>query len=235
MVKPQKTQPGRSFWAALIVLLVGGAGALAYLANRTKEVVIQMDPTLPKVAAEGYSIGKPDAPVQIIEFADYECPVCAQYAAVTEPDIRKRLVEPGLVRYTYYDFPLDIHRNTWAAAMTAACANDQGKFWEMHDRVYAGQLEWNGQATDSPKSIFKGYAQELGLDVAAWESCYDSKKHLARIQASRAEAEKRRLNGTPAFIVGDKLIPGNASYDQIKALVDSAMAKTTPAATPASN
>lgn len=234
MVKPQpKSRNARGFWALLAVVFVVGAGALAWLTTQRAETVITMDPGLAPVAAEGYRLGRPDAPVEIIEFADYECPVCSQYAMVTEPDVRARLVETGLARITYFDFPLDMHRNTWGASMAAACANDQNRFWEMHDRLYAGQLEWNTQATATPKGVFRGYAKELGLDVAAWEACYDARKHLARIQASRAEAERRRFTGTPAFIIGDKVIPGKPEYDLVKALVDSALARQKAVSPPA--
>jgi protein-disulfide isomerase len=220
-----KTKPGTPFWAALVIILVGGVAALGYLANRGSDVVIAMDPTLPPVTAKGYELGKPDAPVHIIEFGDYECPACGQYATVTEPDVRTRLVETGIVRLTYMDFPLDIHKNTWYAAMTAACANDQGKYWEMHARLYEGQNDWNGQATRNPTPVLTGYVKELGLDVKQWEACYTGKKHLADIQAMRKEAELRKFQGTPAFIIGDDVIPGAPSYDQIKRLVDKELAK----------
>lgn len=226
MVKPKAAPAGNNtFWIAVIGIAALGAGVLGYLASSRKPQVVTLDATLPKVEARGYTIGKADAPVEIIEFADYECPVCAQYAAVTEPDVRSRLVEAGIVKYTYYDFPLDMHPNTLTAMLGAACADDQGMFWEMHDRIYAGQLEWNTQATKTPRKVIAEYAKALGLDMAAWDTCFDTKKHLARIQASQAAAVARGLNGTPAFIVGDKLIPGNAGYDMLKAYVDSAMAK----------
>jgi protein-disulfide isomerase len=230
VVKVQQKKGGNTFWVALIGVAAIGAGVLGYMASRQQATVVALDPSLPKVAAEGYTLGRADAPVEIIEFADYECPVCAQYAAVTEPDVRKRLIEPGLVKYTYYDFPLDIHPNTVSAMLAAACANDQGKYWEMHDRIYMGQLEWNTQATSNPKKVLAGYAKELGLETGTWEQCFDARTHLPRIQASQQEALRRRLNGTPAFIVGDKLIPGNTNFDDLKALVDSALAKQKAAA-----
>lgn len=229
MVK--KTSTGNnSFWIAIIGVAAAGAALLGWLASTRTAQVVTLDPTLPKVEARGYTMGKPDAPVEIIEFADYECPICAQYAAVTEPDVRSRLVETGLVKYTYYDFPLDMHPNTLTAMLGAACADDQGKFWEMHDRIYTGQLEWNTQATKNPRSVIARYAKELGLDMGTWDTCFDQKTHLPRIQASQAAAVARGLTGTPAFIVGDKLIPENASYDRLKAYVDSALAKRAAAA-----
>jgi len=211
------------FYAALAIVALGGAGAIGYLSTRSKaqQVVTAVDPALAR-EAEGYLMGDSTAPVQIVEFADFECPACGQFATITGPDVRERLVQTGLASYRFYDFPLEQHQNTLAASHAAACADDQGKFWEMHDRIFAGQEEWNTQATNNPKPVFQGYARELNLDVGAWEQCYDSRKHQRRIEANRAEGERRRVRSTPTFIVGGRMIPGAVPYDMMKALVDSA-------------
>jgi protein-disulfide isomerase len=166
-------------------------------------------------------IGKVDAPVKILEFADFECPSCAGFATVTEPDVRSRIIDAGLANLTYYDFPLNQHRNTVAASNAAACADEQGKFWPMHDRLFQAQDEWNGEATDAPKPFFKRYAGEVGLDVARWESCFDARKYQSRINANLAEGLRRGVNSTPTFLIGNKLYPGMRSYDEIRRIVDS--------------
>ena len=109
----------------------------------------------------------------------------------------------------------------------AACANDQGKFWEMHDRLFEGQNDWNTQATKDPVSVMKGYAKEIGLDLSRWQSCVDEAKHLGRIKGNREEALRRNIQSTPTFIIGDKMVPGAITYDTFKAYVDSAAAATT--------
>src|SRR5581483_11837771 len=154
-----------------------GVIAIVYVMNQPKTppaVTTVADPAS-LGPAKGYVLGKPDAPVQIVEFADF-----------TEPDVRKRIIATGLASYHYYDFPLPMHKNTWYASEAAACANDQGKFWEMHDQLFQGQDQWNGDATSNPSGIFEGYAKSLGLDVAKWKSCYDSQAHLRDIQANKA-------------------------------------------------
>jgi len=171
--------------------------------------------------AQGYLIGKVDAPVKILEFADFECPSCAGFATVTEPDIRTRIINAGLANLTYYDFPLTQHRNTLAASNAAACADEQGKFWPMHDRLFQSQDEWNGEATDVPKPFFKRYAGEVGLDVAKWETCYDARKYQPRINANLADGLRRGVNSTPTFVIGNKMYPGMRTYDEMKRLVDS--------------
>lgn len=234
----QTVQPksSRNFVGIIIVVAIVGIGALAWATNGSGSKAVTVDPKVPAGPAEGYRFGKADAPVQVLEFGDFECPSCGQFATITEPDVRTRLIATGQVAITFYDFPLDIHRNTWAASNAAACANDQGKFWEMHDRLFQGQNDWNTQATNDPVGVMKGYAKELGLDVSAWKSCVDDAKHLGRIKGNRDEAIRRNIGSTPTFIIGDKMVPGNLGYDAFKAYVDSAAAaapKSAPAAAPA--
>ena len=114
--------------------------------------------------------------------------------------MRTRLINTGIVGFRFYDFPLTQHKNSFTAHLSAACADDQGKFWEMHDRIYAGQDEWsdlvNPGITD-PLSIFRRYAKELGLDVSTWEQCVTSQKYTAKIKGNQAEGMRRNVQQTP--------------------------------------
>jgi protein-disulfide isomerase len=223
-------RPKAFLWVLGLIALVGVA-ALGYVASKPKsraEDANNVADTTNAGPAQGYLIGKVDAPVKIMEFADFECPSCGGFATVTEPDVRTRIIDPGLANLTYYDFPLTQHRNTLAASNAAACADEQGKFWPMHDRIFQGQDEWNGEATDAPKPFLKRYAGEVGLDVAKWESCYDARKYQKRINANLADGLRRGVNSTPTFIIGNKLYPGMRNYDELKRLVDS-VAKAAPA------
>jgi protein-disulfide isomerase len=94
----------------------------------------------------------------------------------------------------------------------------------MHDILFNEQDRWNGQATSRPKGKFKEYAQQLGLDVAKWEECYDTQKYLPRIKANEQMAIKRGAGQTPTFIIGTKMVPGAIGFDKFKQLVDSALA-----------
>jgi protein-disulfide isomerase len=213
----------KSFVALVLVLILAGAGGLAYLTGRQHAPAATIvDPNLPPAVAKGYTMGRPDAPVQILEFADFECPACGNYSVVTEPDVRKRIIEPGLARVTYYDFPLPQHKNTLSASESAACANDQGKFWEMHDRLFQGQTDWNTEATSDPVSVMQGYAKAIGLDVDKWRACVDARTHEREILANKADGERRQVNQTPTFVIGNRMVPGSLTDDQIKAYVDSA-------------
>jgi protein-disulfide isomerase len=221
---PQRRSSRTWFFALLGAIIVIGIGALVYVTTHptADPAARSAGPPLPPGSAKGYPLGNPQAPVHIVEFADYECPACANYSVVTEPDVRSRIVDSGFANVTYFDFPLPMHKNTWWASHAAACAADQGKFWEMHDRIFAGQSDWNGLVTDDPVPILEGYAKGLGLNVGTWHSCVTNRVHQRDIEASKAEAERRHVQQTPTFYVGDRVFAGSVPYDQIRGAVDSA-------------
>jgi protein-disulfide isomerase len=224
------SRPKTFLWVLGIIALVGVA-AIGYVVSKPRSGPAEakdVADTTNSGPAQGYLLGKVDAPVKIVEFADFECPSCGGFATVTEPDVRTRIIDPGLANLTYYDFPLTQHRNTLAASNAAACADEQGKFWPMHDRIFQGQDEWNGEATDAPKPFLKRYAGEIGLDVAKWESCFDARKYQKRIAANLADGLRRGVGSTPTFIIGNKMYPGLRNYDELKKLVDSVGKTVTP-------
>ena len=225
--------PGRGFWIALGVLALLGITGLSWMASRPKVQVTRLDPNLPAMKAEGYVLGSPAAPVEVIEFADFECPACGQYATLTEPDVRTRLVSTGQVRVRYIDYPLAMHKNTWDASLAAACANDQGKFWAMHDALFANQDRWNGEATRRPRGPIGDLAKSVGLDMSKYNACMDADTHRAKIQSHLAEAEKRQIQSTPTFVFNGLVVPSALPYDAFKKRVDDAL-KATPAGTDSS-
>jgi protein-disulfide isomerase len=224
--------PGRGFWIALGVLVLLGITGLSWMASRPKMQVTRIDPSLPAMKAEGYLLGSPTAPVEVIEFADFECPACGQFAILTEPDVRTRLVNTGQVRIRYIDFPLAMHKNTWDASLAAACANDQGKFWAMHDALFANQDRWNGEATSTPRKPIGELAKSVGLDMTKYGACMDADTHRAKIQSHLAEAEKRGAQSTPTFVFNGTMVGSALPYDKFKQFVDDAL-KAAPAATAA--
>lgn len=230
MVKQTSRTSPKAFYLILGAVAVLGAVFLYYQTRDKAPQAVTIDPNVPLPKAEGYLLGNPDAPVQVVEYADFECPVCAYFATVTEPDVRKRLVETGQISIRYMNFHIPAHPNTWAASHAAACAHEQGKFWEMHDAIYESQDRWAGTATRKPKGVLEDAARRVGLDMNQWESCYDSQKYQAQLMASQQDAEKRQVRGTPTFIIGSKMIDHNMSYDQFKVYVDSALAEVKPAA-----
>ena len=220
----------KGFYILIALVAVAGIATLSYLSGRSKSAPpITLDPTLPPVTSQGYVMGNPAAPIEVIEFGDFECPGCNRFAELTEPDVREQLVKPGRIRFRFIDFPLvNVHRNTLNASVAAACADEQGQFWPMHDALYARQDEWNGEATTNPDKIVKRYAHAiLGIDAAKFDQCVDTRRTLGKVQSHLKLAEERKLPGTPTFIIGGKQY-GLIGMDEFKRAVDEAIAAFDP-------
>jgi protein-disulfide isomerase len=225
----RKRSPNAVFYGALALVAIVSIGALSYQAMRgSSRQVVTLNPNLPPVQSEGYVIGGASAPVEVIEFADFECPACAQFATLHEPDVRSRLVQTGQIRLRFLDLPLvEIgHTNSPTASLAAACANEQGKFWELHDLIFANQDRWATQATKTPRRVIDPLARQSGLDMTRYEQCMASQKYLANIQAHRRAAERYRVASTPSFVIGGKVYRGSLPYDEFKRYVDEAVAST---------
>ena len=228
VVKKKKPTSSRGFYILLALVIIVGGVWIGTMANKPKAPNVR-DVDVTAAQAEGYAIGNPKAPVQVLEFADFECPACGQFSTVTEPDVRTRLAATGKIGYRFYDFPLPMHKNTITASLAAACANEQGKFWEMHDALFFNQPEWSTQATDNPTKFFAQYAGQMGLDMPKWKECMAAQRHLTTIIANRKEGERRGVGQTPTFIIGRKVVAGSIGYDEFKARVDSAAVAAPPA------
>ena len=143
----------------------------------------------------GHIKGDRDAKLVMIEFSEYQCPFCGRFVRETMPQIQKGYIDTGKIRYVFMDFPLPMHAQAMKASEAALCAADQGKFWEMHDRLFANQNAL------SPEALSK-YAEALGLDMTQFKECLDSGKHAAQIKATMAEGQKAGITGTPGFFFG---------------------------------
>jgi predicted DsbA family dithiol-disulfide isomerase len=161
--------------------------------------------------------GDPNAPVKIIEYADYQCPSCASFTAIYEDSITRNYVETGRVQLIYHEFPLQQHANAVPAAEAARCAGDQGKYWQMHDTLYSKQTEW--ESDGNAVSRFAGYAAALGMDRGAFESCMAADKHLAAVNASGAAAQAANIQATPTFYVNGK----KTDASNLKQAIDAAL------------
>jgi len=214
----------KPFYAVLGVVVLVGVVALGYMMTRPTSVEIPADVLIEvqdTAGFTGYLLGSPDAPIEVVEYADYQCPFCQQFSTVQFPTIKSRLIESGKIRWRFRDFPLDqAHPHARVAAHAAACANDQGRYWEMHDAIFNGFAEWNTAGNAAP--IFQRYAQQLGLDVAAYDACMADARYAGRIQASRQEGVRVGVGSTPSFILNGRLYTGGAvTYDMLRAFSDS--------------
>ena len=210
------------FYAVFAAVAVMGVGALAYLLVKPATVSIPANVAIQPSDTSGfrgYLKGSPDAPVEITEYADYQCPFCQTFATLQMPTIEDRLVRTGRVRWRYRDFPLQQHQFSRLAAHSAACADEQGKYWDQHQRIYEGQPEWS-VARDAG-SIFRNYAQATGLDLNRYDACMKAGKYAGRIQASYNEGVQVGVASTPTLLVSGRLYKGRFDSDAITKLVDS--------------
>lgn len=215
----------RWFYILLAVLLIAGIGTLSYVSTRPGQAVSQIDSTIAPVPNQGHVMGSDAARVEVVEFADFECPACGSFATLAEPDIRARLINTGLIRFRFMDLPLNIHRNTWAAHRAAWCAGEQGRFWEMHDIIFQNQDRWSGEATRRPDGVIAGLARQIGLNMDQYESCVSTRKYDPQIQANVDEAVRRQVQSTPTFLIGTKRVASAIPYDEFRRHVDEALAQ----------
>jgi len=186
-------------------------------------------PVVPFLSVAGLPVeGPSNAKVVMVEFTDFECQYCGEFARSTYPKIYDNYIKYGKIRYIYHGMPLSIHPHAVQAAEAAQCAGDQGKFWEMHDSLFANQgaLE---------ERDFLGRAQALGLDVNKFSQCMLADKYAAGLKAVEAEWEKKGITGTPAFLIGtmqadgtvkvDYSIGGATTYDVYQKDLDAELAK----------
>jgi len=212
----------KGFYALLAAVAVIGGGALWYGSRSRPAPPPAQSATPPPAVADGfrgYTLGSDAARIEVTEYSDFECPFCASFAAVQMPVIREQLIATGRVRWRYRDFPLPVHQYSRYAALAAQCAGEQGKFWEMHDQLFQHH-EW-AQTGKNPRSLFRGFAASVGLDLEKYDACLDSQRYAGRIQASLEEGQRAGVQGTPTFFVNGKRFDGRAASDAFKTIVDS--------------
>jgi protein-disulfide isomerase len=208
--------------ATLRQLRLAKAGA-AYLQTLrdAADVRIDLAPPEAEVALDNAPRrGPQDAPVLIVEFADYECPYCQQI----HPELNKLEEEfAGKVALAYKDFPLPMHPRAEKAAEAARCAAEQGKFWEFHDALFDDhQMEL---------AQLKEHARTLKLDAASFDQCLDAGEQAAAVRKDFAQAQRLGLTGTPAFFVNGHFLSGAVSYGTLREVVEQQLAATLPSRT----
>jgi protein-disulfide isomerase len=174
--------------------------------------------------------GSADAKVVLVEFSDFQCPFCARYAQATYPQIVRDYVDAGKVRYAFMNFPLEmLHPLAFSQHVAAACAADQGRFWDMHDRLFSHQ-----QASDA--GALAGEASALGLDMAAFRTCIASERHAAAIRDAMGIGGALGITGTPTFVIGistggddvkvQRMVVGAKPYAAFREALDGVLATT---------
>lgn len=200
-----------------------GTLADAYVAPAAQAAPSPAGPV--EVDTEGaYSIGAADAPVVIVEFTDFQCPFCSRHFLETFPQIKENYVDTGKVRYVFMDFPLSsIHPQAQAAAEAARCAGDQDAYLPMHDLLFARQGEWNGR--QDAATIFRAFANELGLDASVFGACLEERTHEAAVLADLEQGAALGVDGTPAFFLNGNFLSGAQPYEIFQQTIEELLAE----------
>jgi protein-disulfide isomerase len=162
------------------------------------------------------SIGPADAPVTIIEFADYECGFCRSFVAETLPQILTNY--EGRVRYIFRDMPI-LGQTSVDAAIAAECADDQGRYWDYHNALF------NNQQALGTEGVFVMLAQNVGIDVNTFNACLSAQTHLGEIVADQSDGSRAGVGGTPAFFINGRYVSGAQSYAVFASIIDQELAR----------
>jgi protein-disulfide isomerase len=173
--------------------------------------------------------GRPTAPVTIIEISDYHCPFCRRHFQQTQPQLNANYINSGKVRHVFLHYPIDqLHPDAFRSHEAASCASDQGKFWELHTKLFEKPVRTIDQLVP--------LGQAAGLNVDAFRSCLESGKHSTEVKDSVARIQKMGISGTPAFLIGrtpsgkepmkvSKFVEGAQSYEAFQKAIDEVMAE----------
>lgn len=198
--------------AAFVVVVVGMIILTQY--KPVGDIIVPTAVARPQTS--GLSMGDPNAPVKVVEFADYQCPACANYALGLEPTIVQNYVATGQVYYTVSPFNF-LGEESFHAGEAAYCANDQGKFWEYRDILLANYNGENGGAYNDKRLI--AFAGKIGLDSKTFEECFASKKYEQKVLDDNTYAKSQGVTGTPSFLVNGTVIHADTLIETINAAV----------------
>ncbi|MDA8428738.1 MAG: thioredoxin domain-containing protein [Geobacteraceae bacterium] len=140
-------------------------------------------------------LGKADAPLTLVMFTDYQCPFCSRFETQTLPEIKRQYIDTGKLRFVVRDMPLPFHPYASKAAEATHCAEEQGKYWELREKLVA-----NGDKLDA--KLLPEYARQVGLDVAKFSACLESGRQAEKVRASSSLAASIGISGTPSFVIG---------------------------------
>jgi protein-disulfide isomerase len=189
----------------------------AFVKQFEDEVSYFVGPYRVSLETEGFpAVGPEDAPITLVEFSDFECPYCGQFVSTLE---QVKSEYGDRVRIVFRQFPLSIHPNAPKAAEASLCANDQGKFWEMHDWMFQNQ-----RALHVPN--LKGRAGQLGLEQKVFEECLDSGKYEEQVQADLRAGTIAGVTGTPSLFVNGIPTPSGAHpYEAVAAFIEEELSR----------
>jgi len=175
------------------------------------------------------AFGSKNAPLTLIEFSDFQCPFCRLFWRDTLPQITKEYIDTGKLKFVYRDFPLSSHPAAEPSAQAAECADDQGKFLAMHDKIFQEQAKQGQGTVQFTSQDIKTWASQIGLNTLKFNQCLDSGKYADEVEKDLADGSAAGIEGTPGFFIGKSdssgvingtLISGAQPFSAFKAVID---------------
>ena len=166
------------------------------------------------------SLGDLKAPVTIIEFGDYQCPYCRQFWRDTLPRLKKEYIDTGKVRFIYRDYPQAVHQEAALSAMAAECADDQGRYYEFHDKLFREQDRRGRDVVRYKAPELKRWAADLKLDTAAFNACLDEERHKDEVSKDFKDLDGLGFEGTPIFFVNGRALVGAHPFATFQKVIE---------------
>lgn len=197
-------------WTVLAVIIVGAVSGIFVLSKNANQGA-NISGAIPAVSSTDWTQGNPNAKAVLVEYADFQCPACAEY----NPILQQLISQMGnQMLFVYRYFPLEsIHPNAALSAQAAEAAGMQGKFWQMHDLLFSKQTEW--ETSTNASQLFTGYAQDLGLNTNKFQSDMNSQPVKDKIANDYQTALQMSLSFTPTFFLNGKLIDPNSAPQSV--------------------
>lgn len=209
------------WWSVAAVLIIFSVWFVWAVATTPSSSSQSTSISVPKITDEDFTIGPKTAKVQLIEYADFQCPACKAYYPFVGQLLKD---EQGKILYAYRFFPLSqAHKNAVNSLQAALAASKQNKFWEMQNTLFTKQDEWADLS--DPEQQFTAYAKDLGLNTQEFKTDYESKQAHDFASKQEDSATNLGLTYTPSFILDGKLITNPNTYQDFKKLIDSELSK----------
>ena len=225
MREKRQREAGRKRIVAIAIIVAGAALVvlalvLPNLRLSSPEAVNAITPAADRSLAKGTSIGKPEAPVKLDVWEDFQCSGCLSFWKNLEPQILQAYVQTGKVYYTFHFFPFidGGQGESHDAANAAMCASEQDRFWDYHDMLFANWIGENAGSYTKPRLV--AFAQKLGLDMTAFNQCFDAAKYSAVIEQDVQAGSKRGVPPTPGIFVNDKMVISSAGANYLPSFED---------------
>ncbi len=205
-------------WLGVVVLLGGAVFGMFKLAGRipTNQTALLAN----AVSDSDWLRGGKNGKVILVEYSDFQCPACGVFYSFLK-NIESKYGDK--LQLVYRNFPLSQHANAMLAAQAAEAAGKQGKFWEMHDKIFEGQDAWAGQSKSDAEKTFLAYAQSLGLDADQFKKDLSSAEIKTKIENDYNGGIKSGVNATPTFFLNGKKLPPPTSYGDFENTISQAI------------